>query len=297
MKLQYSSPDWFKQVIDTRAEVRQVTVADCSIEYYLWGQPGNPLLVLVHGNSGHANWWDFIAPMLADGYCICALHLSGMGNSGYRSHYDLDTYAREIVAVAEDAGYMQDISIVGHSLGGFVTLRAAKLYPDRVKAIAVLDSPLIPLGEMADGNDKKFDMASHRVRAKHYYPDFDSVLERFRLIPEQPCKNTFLLDHVAHHSIRHFEQGWSWKFDPQINALQARSQDLELGGVQCQFAYIYGESSMLVPPHNIPALHELLADLGPVIAIPGAHHHLMLDEPFTVVEALKSIMATWLRSP
>ncbi len=37
-----------------------------NIELLTWGEVGKPGLILVHGNSAHADWWSFIAPFLAD---------------------------------------------------------------------------------------------------------------------------------------------------------------------------------------------------------------------------------------
>src|ERR1019366_6011017 len=71
-------------------------------------------------------WWDHIGPLLANGWRVVALDLSGHGDSGRRDSYTLDTWAREVLAVAADAGITTAPTVIGHSMGGLVTLRLAR---------------------------------------------------------------------------------------------------------------------------------------------------------------------------
>ena len=56
-------------------------------------------------------------------------------------------YARQIVSTLEDA---DTFSIVGHSMGGYIALEIARLYPDRVRTVIMLHSTLF-----ADSAEKK----------------------------------------------------------------------------------------------------------------------------------------------
>jgi pimeloyl-ACP methyl ester carboxylesterase len=42
-----------------------IEVEGCPIHYIEWGEPTRPGIVLVHGGAAHAEWWSFIAPLLA----------------------------------------------------------------------------------------------------------------------------------------------------------------------------------------------------------------------------------------
>ena len=59
------SPAWFKRAIAKAPERRLVPVQGANIELLTWGEVGKPGLILVHGNSAHADWWSFIAPFFA----------------------------------------------------------------------------------------------------------------------------------------------------------------------------------------------------------------------------------------
>src|SRR5581483_9274530 len=137
---------------------RFVTVEGARIHYLRWGDPTRPGILLVHGNAAHAQWWSFIAPFLARDYHVAAMDLSGMGDSAWRPFhgeeghgaaggYSMDLFAREQLAVCEDAGMFAPAEppvIVGHSFGGFVTMLTGGLYGERLKGVVIVDSPVNP---------------------------------------------------------------------------------------------------------------------------------------------------------
>ena len=69
-----------------------------------WGRAGKPGLCFVHGGFAHAHWWDWIAPFYSDAFTVAALDLGGMGDSGHRAKYSLDTFAKEVATVCAHAG-------------------------------------------------------------------------------------------------------------------------------------------------------------------------------------------------
>src|SRR3972149_6613131 len=64
------------------------------------------------------------------------------GGRGRRSEYPRDIWAEEVMAVAEHAGIVGAPIVVGHSMGGFVTIAAAARYGDRLAGAVILDSPV-----------------------------------------------------------------------------------------------------------------------------------------------------------
>src|SRR5947209_7582249 len=120
-----AAPKWFEIALATAVECGEVIVAGVPISYRGWGERGSNGLLLVHGGAAHARWWDHIAPLLASGRRVVAIDLSGHGDSGRRPAYSLDVWTDELMAVVEDAGIAGPPIVIGHSMGGFVTLRAA----------------------------------------------------------------------------------------------------------------------------------------------------------------------------
>ena len=127
-------PAWFTAALAAPVRVGRVTVDGTSIAYRAWGDNPGRGLVLVHGGAAHARWWDHIAPLLAAGHLVAAVDLSGHGDSGRRAAYSLDGWAEEVAAVAADAGITGQPVIIGHSMGGFVALRAAGMFGRQLRA-------------------------------------------------------------------------------------------------------------------------------------------------------------------
>ncbi|HET8970909.1 MAG TPA: alpha/beta hydrolase [Candidatus Nanopelagicales bacterium] len=98
--------------------------------------------MLVHGGAANACWWDHVAPGLCTGRRVVALDLSGHGHSDHRERYDCAQWADEVMAVAAAAGVAARPVVVGHSLGGFVTLQVAQQYGASLTGIVVIDSPV-----------------------------------------------------------------------------------------------------------------------------------------------------------
>ncbi|MDZ7686269.1 MAG: alpha/beta hydrolase [Gammaproteobacteria bacterium] len=100
--------------------------------------PRNPGCIFVHGNGAHAHWWTFIAPFFLDDYRVASIDLAGAGDSGYSETYTPEGFAAQLVGVADDAGFGNDTIIVGHSFGGYLTLKAGLLYRDKLTGIVLV---------------------------------------------------------------------------------------------------------------------------------------------------------------
>ncbi|MDY6956005.1 MAG: alpha/beta hydrolase [Pseudomonadota bacterium] len=288
------APDWFVRAVQTPYRKRQIEVEGCPIHYLTWGETGKPGLLLVHGGGAHAHWWDFIAPFFIDRYSVCAVDLSGMGDSGHRDQYSGDLFAKELMSVCEDAGFGANTVIAGHSFGGLATLKAGLHYANRLSGIVVCDSAIFPPG-FSPGNDMR---SSPFKEKKTVYPDFESAVARFKLVPPQPCANRYILDYIARHSLMAVEGGWTWKFDMRF--LQKTIYDdlaMEVKNLNIPAAMLYGEKSMLFGKFMLENTRKWYADDVPFICLPKARHHLFLDEPLDFVDTLAGIIDPWTGVP
>lgn len=134
------APPWFVRAIETPYREQRIQVAGSEIRYLDWGEPGRPGLIFVHGGAAHAHWWSFIAPMFTRGWHAVALDLSGHGESGRRTTYNHTLWSEEVLAVADDADFPGPPVVVGHSLGGGITLELASAYGDRLAGAVVVDT-------------------------------------------------------------------------------------------------------------------------------------------------------------
>jgi pimeloyl-ACP methyl ester carboxylesterase len=221
-------------------------------------------------------------------YQVVAIDLSGHGESGRRDDYPRELWAREVMAVADDAGFSGPPIVVGHSMGGFVSIAAAAAHGDRLAGAIVLDSPVRrPDPEAEEG------ARGRAFRNPKVYPDEKTALEHYRLVPEQPCENQYIVDHVARKSLHRIAAGWTWRFDPAVFLRSTpRAAHEILPEVRCRIALFRAEHGLVTP--DIGAyMYELLNRNAPVIEIPDSHHHLMLDQPLALVTGLRTLLADW----
>ncbi len=287
------SPAWFDRALAVPFASRFVEVAGARIHYLGWNLDADkPGIVLVHGNGAHAHWWTFIAPFLLDHNRVVALDLSGMGDSDSREAYSPEGFAAEVVAVMDDAGFDAQSVVVGHSFGGFVTLKTGLLYRDRLAGVVLVDSAVRPPDFEWERDPRK-----SPVRPKRVYPDFDSALARFRLMPPQDCANQFIMDYIGRHSLVETEGGWTWKFDDGLfRKFTFNLVADDLARLSCRVGVIYGEQSYLFTQEIADYMFKVLDESVPFVAIPDAQHHLFLDQPLAFVAALRTLLAEWRHS-
>ena len=285
MTSRVDTPGWFSAALAAAPQERTAAVEGTVIAYRAWGDAADRSIVLVHGGAAHARWWDHIGPLLANGWRVIALDLSGHGDSGRRDRYSLDTWAREVLAVVRDAGTAASSVVIGHSMGGMVTLRLASLAGSQIAGAVAIDSPI---RDMAPE-----DLAARQQRAfgpLRVYPSREAAIARFRPIPDQPVL-AYIAEHVAATSVRPAEGGWTWKFDPRVFARDRLTPGL-LTRLDCRVALFRAEHG-LVTPQQGDVLYDRLGRVAPVIEIPAAGHHIMLDQPIALAAALRTLLSDW----
>lgn len=114
---------------------------DVAIRYESTGK-GEPAIVLVHCWSCDRHLWDAVVPRLAKDHRVVTLDLAGHGASGRdRKEWTIAAFGEDVRAVA-DALSLRRMILVGHSMGGPVTLEAARLMPGRVVGLVPVDTGL-----------------------------------------------------------------------------------------------------------------------------------------------------------
>jgi pimeloyl-ACP methyl ester carboxylesterase len=280
-----AAPEWFTRAIAAPVQSRFAEVDGAPIHYLEWnaGDTSKPGLLFAHGFRAHARWWSFIAPFFLSRFRIVALDFAGMGDSGSRREYTPLGSVRDLIGVLEHAGLRQ-ATLIGHSFGGGRVARACAEFPERVTRAVIIDSHMRLTDEKR--STRPFEIGPRRI-----YPTFAAARARFRLVPPDNRAAPYILDYVARHSLKEVEGGWTWKFDEQ---LLPRHDDVKaadvLGRIAAPVTFIYGDASAIVSRQHA---HEIVSHIrnahGP-IAIPESHHHVLLDQPLSLVAALRAVL-------
>jgi pimeloyl-ACP methyl ester carboxylesterase len=275
-------PSWFTRALAAAPEHRDVEVDGTREPYRVGGRVGATGLVLVHGGAAHSGWWDHIAPQLSS-HRVVALDLSGHGDSGRREIYDMRQWAREIVTVSEAEALDRPVVVV-HSMVGWVAVTVGVEHGDAVSAVAYIDSPL---------NDQPPEESrlAERRRPRRVYPTLDEALGRFRTLPPQDVVLPYIGQHVARESLHQVEGGWTWKFDPTFFGRRLLLREM-LPQLACPVALFRCEHG-LVSPEKAAEMAGLVPHHLPVVDLPVAGHHRLLDQPLALVTGLRTLLALW----
>lgn len=282
------APTWFTRALATPADVGRARVDGAEIAYRAWGEAADHGVLLVHGGGAHSRWWDHIGPELAARRRVIAFDLSGHGDSGRRESYGMQAWKHEILAVADAAGLTAPPVVIGHSLGGLVSLHAASAAGPQIAGVITVDSPVRDIAPEQRVARRGIALGPLRV-----YASAEAAIRRFRPIPEQPTL-PYVRDHIARTSVREVEGGWSWKFDPHVFARQHTSPPL--GPLGCRLAQFRAEYGI-----HIDIATEVLIDgsgnPAEIIEVPAAGHAIMLDQPLALITGVRAVLAQWDRRP
>jgi len=304
------APQWFKDAIAQEPERNFVESLGTKIELLTWGDVGKPGLLLVHGNSAHADWWSFIAPYLAADYRVASMSLAGMGASEWRERYAFSDFAHDAEACARAAGLYKGGRkpiYIGHSFGGAQVFYAAARHPEHMAAAILVDTgfggpPPEVEAERARRREQVRNIPT-ADRPSRVYATLEQALARFRLMPPQPAGNPFVADFIARRSLKRAPlpdgsgEGWTWKFDPNMWDRLDRSSMASMAGAQAPkvavpMVHIYGENSSIMRRRRA-AEASFLGPEVPEIEIPDSEHHVMIDQPLALVAALRTLLAVW----
>jgi pimeloyl-ACP methyl ester carboxylesterase len=253
------------------------------VHYVVSGEPEAPTLVMIHGGGAHIGWWHLLTPLLEAEWRTVALDLSGHGgDSDRRPEYLLEGWCEEVAAVIEAVG--GPVVLIGHSMGGGVALATAALRPRLVGGVALLDSAVwTPYLSRFAGKG-----------LPTIYPSREAAIDAFHLMPPQPVTNRAAERTLAPMSIAPRDGGWSWKWD--VGALTsfdgAAVREL-LPRIECPVIEISGALSDHVGPGAMELIAGRIGREVPLIEIPGAYHHVMLDKPTEVAAALVPYLREW----
>ena len=194
------------------------------LHYVDWGNPGRPLLVLVHGGRDHCRNWDWVALELRDHFHIIAPDLRGHGDSDWAvgGNYSMIDYVLDLTQLMR-AVASEPATLIGHSLGGSIVLQYSGVYPSSVKQVVSIEGMGPPPhmiqetpahARMGNWIGQMQDLARRKVRD---YSSIEEALGRMREANPHLSQEQAL--HLTVWGVRRNENGtFSWKFDNYVHA-------------------------------------------------------------------------------
>ncbi|MDH5672478.1 MAG: alpha/beta hydrolase [Myxococcales bacterium] len=205
---------------------RSLRVQANGVELHLleWGDASAQPVLMVHGMRGHARWFTPVGPAVGARYRALSLDLRGHGESGHVGPYGPMTFSDDVAALVDTMGLEHPI-LVGHSMGGSVTTRAAGLLGERIAGLVVVDSGFGPPPERAgnpgapgpDARAWSRERETEAPRERRIFEDWPSARARFELRPGGTIASAEMLDHLAFHALEPLDAGrYRWRFAPDM---------------------------------------------------------------------------------
>lgn len=97
-------------------------------------------IVLLHGFLENSTMWKYLAPVLEKKYRVVCIDLLGHGQSDSLGYvHKMEDMADAVHQVLSDLKIRKAV-FIGHSMGGYVSLAFAELYPDMMKGLVLMNS-------------------------------------------------------------------------------------------------------------------------------------------------------------
>lgn len=266
---------------------RFVQAGAVKLHYLDYGTENLPPMLCVHGGAGNAHWFDFVATRLARDYHVMALDLRGHGDSDPvdPSSYTYANYAADIDKAVHALG-LRDFVLIGHSMGGTVSLLYAVTYPGRVKKLIVVDS-IINLSAERIGRLRSIGSGPGKS-----YASKDELVSRYKLRPGESLATPEVVRHVASHSCMQSEDGtWRHKFDRAVYATREVFDGTPLwADIKIPALLVKGDRSERITQE----VYEDVKTRCPQVQLAEvAHtdHHVTLDNPVGFLAAIEPFLA------
>lgn len=112
------------------------------VHYLDFGGEGSPLL-MVHGLGGNALNWMAVAPGLAQHHHVVALDLAGFGQTPLFKRSAAVGANAELVSDFIDLVFDEPVTLIGNSMGGYISVLVAADHPDKLTRLVLVD-PAVP---------------------------------------------------------------------------------------------------------------------------------------------------------
>lgn len=235
---------------------------------------GTPM-VLLHGFPLDHHLWDDIAPLLEDNFDLILPDLRGFGESTTVDlFYAMEDFASDVAGLLDYLG-IPKATIVGHSMGGYIALAFARLYPERVSGLGLVASQAA--ADAPERREGRYKSAAE-VADKGIASVVEVMTTKFTPDPR--------LQEAARQSMERQPPA------AYIGALKAMAERVDstplLSSIQYPVVIVHGDADALVP---IDRAREVKAAVphAHLVEISGAGHMPMMEAKEETAQALRQL--------
>lgn len=284
-----AQPDW--RGIDWREHLGELEIAGVRINYVDIGSGGNgPPVVFVHGLGGAWQNWLENLPRVAQERRALALDLPGFGLSGMPTrHISVPSYGRVVNDFCEKLG-LDEVVLVGNSMGGFISAETAIQFPSRVERLALVSAAGISITNLY----RRPAQTWGRVAAA--LGTYGAADTRAAIV--RPRVRQLTLGFVMRHPTR-LRTDLCWEqvhsaggegFRDALDALLDYDFRPRLPEIGCPTLIVWGKNDMLVPVEDADEFERVIPNARKIL-MDDTGHVPMLERPVTFNDELLEFLA------
>jgi pimeloyl-ACP methyl ester carboxylesterase len=248
---------------------------------------GRSAMLCVHGGAAHAHWFDYVAPFFTSRCHVQALDLRGHGESDWVDPpaYSYNDYASDLAKVVEKLD-LRDFVLVGHSMGGMVSLVYAATYPGRVGKLVIVDT------SMKLSVERLSAMRDRGSKPGTSYATREELVMRYRMQPPGSLASREVVRHMAANSAKQFpDGGWRHKFDRNVYAIRESLDGIPYWErIKVPALLIKGDRSARITPEIYAGVKAQCPHVE-LSEVANSDHHVTLDNPTGFAQALNAFLA------
>ena len=256
---------------------KSVQIDGMNFHYLEWGDPSNPSILMLHGNSQQSHSWDFVSLALSEQFHLIVLDQRGHGDSDWAGDgdYSIEAQQKDIDGFVEAVG-LDGFTLMGHSMGGRNSYVWASRHPGALKGLIIVDT-----GPQTQRT------GSNRIQQFKELPDeldsFDDFVQR---VQEYTGRTQEQVLGALKYSIRQRSDGkWTWKYDKIMRTPGARppgwtSEQLWdcVGKIDCPTLVLRGDRSDIFADETMQRMEQVIPDCT-TVTISNAGHLVQGDNP------------------
>lgn len=261
----------------------------------IWGEEGARPVLAVHGWLDNAASFDALGELLEEVQLV-ALELAGHGHSQHRptgSAYHFVDNIPDVLAAADALGW-ERFTLLGHSMGAAVASFIAAAMPERIEQLLLIEG-LGPLSGQPAREQERLrrylrQYASQEKRRTRRYPSLEEAAARRASNGDISLE---LAIRLTRRGTEVVEEGVQWRHDPRLTFTSPHYYTEEqvlavLGTITVPTGLLIAEQGLLPTRSTTAARCAALSGLE-VVRLPGGHH-LHMEEPAAVAQALRGFM-------
>jgi pimeloyl-ACP methyl ester carboxylesterase len=238
------------------------------LHYKILGE-GEPLII-IHGLFGMLDNWQTLGKRWAEHYQVILVDMRNHGHSPWDEAHTYQMMLEDLEELTDDL-FLEDINILGHSMGGKIAMKFAQKFPELMHKLIV-----------ADIGPKKYPIHHHQI------------LEGLNSVPINEVKSRqevkgYLSKYINEDSTIQFflknlywkEKGLlAWRFNLKglSNNIQFVGEDLLAGQFDKPTLFIRGRNSNYILDEDIPDIKNSFPS-AQFATIPNAGHWLHAENP------------------